>query len=303
MAKADRKSSMVCPCCGHQRAVGSETCAACGARRVGEPLVAPEVVLPSLGAAFAALGFALAVILAFAVAWLLGNDMKVARTLLVWALGEQTEFTRSLLQADPNLRYYRVISYDAYQVIISFWFGLVPLSMIGVWLARRARRLVRRDPARFGGRRLVRVSSGLSACLFVAFSAGALSYIPTAIEHGRAKHIAETQAKMWQLDYALRKYFRENGTYSLDLSDLQSISAEPLPLVDYWGNKIGYTAASLVASKDSAQGFSNYQLVSPGPDGIPGTADDIIMRDGLIITAPTQTDLPTSLLAPEKPGK
>src|SRR5207237_7832059 len=105
-------------------------------------LVSPEVVLPSLGAAFTAFGVAVVIILAFAILWLFGDDMKVARALLVWALGEQTEFTRGLLQADAKLRYYRVFSYDAYRVVTSFWFGLIPLSMVGAWLSRRALGLV-----------------------------------------------------------------------------------------------------------------------------------------------------------------
>lgn len=297
---------MVCPCCGKARAADGRVCGACGARSVAEPLVAPEVILPRLGAALTALGCALLVFAVFAGVWLLGNDFKVARVLLVWALGSSTELTRSLLAADPNLPYYRIFSYDAYRLAFFLSFGLIPLSLLGVWLARRAARLARREPARFGGWRLARASLALSLLLFLAFSAAAVSSIPRAIEQGRAKHRAATYAIMYQYDLALRKYYREYGTYpepSELLAELQQVSDEPLPPLDYWQSSLAYTTASLIASKDGPPGFSNYQLVSPGPDAILGTADDLIMRDGMIVSSQEEADLPASLLAPEKPVK
>lgn len=303
MAMKDRKSSMVCPCCGQARAVEGEVCAGCGARRVGEPLAAPEAQLPCLGAAFTAIGCALVIAFAFIAVWLFSNDMKVARTLLVWMIGDGLELTRDLLHADPHLPYYRIFSYDAYRLAFYLSFGAIPLSLVGIWLARRALRLVRQDAARFGGRRIARASLALSMLLLVAFSAAAISSIPRAIENGRAKRIAATRTVFYQLDYALRKYRREFGTYPSDPSDLQRVCNEPLPQVDYWENTIRYYPGSLIASKDSPLGFSDYELRSPGPDGIFGTADDIVMRDGMIVTATAETDLPTSLLAPEKPVK
>jgi hypothetical protein len=303
MAKKDRKSTLVCPCCGQRRPLDTRVCAACGARHVDEPLAPPAVKLPRLGPAFTALGLALTLIAAFFILWLLSNDMKVARTLLVWMLGDGTPLTRAWLQADPDLPYYRIFSYDAYRLAFYLSFGMIPLAFIGLWLGRRAVKLARRDPARVGGLRLARSSYALSLLLFLSFGAAAVSSIPRAIEQGRARRLAATRAAFYQLHSALNKYYREHGTNPPELADLLRESKERLPQVDYWERAIVYSPGSLIAAKDGPPAFSNYELRSAGPDGILDTADDIIMRDGVIVTAPTEADLPASLLAPEKARK
>jgi hypothetical protein len=303
MAKTDRKSLMVCPCCGLKRAIESLGCDHCGARRVGDPLPAPDLLKPRLGAAFTAFGCALLIVLAFAAVWLLGNDLKVARVLLVWAIGDGTEFTRRLIEADRDLPIYRIFTYDAYRLAFFLSFGLIPLSLAGMWLARRALRLARREPMRFGGLKLARASLALSMFLFLSFSAAAISSIPRALKQGEAKRIAETNARLYQLHGALTRYYREHGTYPPRMDDLLQEEIEKrLPTVDYWDQAITYVTSSVVASKGSVP-FSNYELRSPGPDGIHDTADDIVMRDGVIEPVSAETALPTGLLPPEKTPK
>ena len=306
MTKTDRKSLMPCPCCGHEQDVDSLGCDHCGAQRVDDPMPKPDVMRPGLGPAFTAFGCALVIAISFIATWLLSNNLRVVRVLTVWVIGDGTEITRLWLQNDPDLPYYRIFSYDAYRLAFFLSFGLIPLSLLGIWLGRRAWRLARREPIRFGGLKLARASLALSTLLLMSFSAAALSSIPRAIEQGRAKHIAETRASLYQLHDMLTQYYREHGTYPPTFEDLQRESEEALskklPTMDYWEQVITYTTGSIIASKNMPE-FSNYELRSPGPDGIPNTADDIVMRDGVIVTAPAETDLPTSLLAPEKSGK
>src|ERR1041385_1890135 len=149
MAKTDRKSRRKslspCPCCGHERAIESLGCDYCGARRVGDPLPRPDVMKPGLGPAFAASGCAAVIILAFAGTWLLGNDLKVARVLMVWTFGDGLALTHEWLQLDPDLPHYRIFSYDAYRLAFLLSFGVIPLSLFGMWLARRAQRLAQQD--------------------------------------------------------------------------------------------------------------------------------------------------------------
>jgi hypothetical protein len=294
---------MTCPCCGQRCAADLSDCA-CGARRIGEPLAGPEVKLPSLGASFLALGCALLVPAAFLLIWLFGNDMKVVRALLVWAFGDGAKFTRDLLQADPNLPYYRIFSYDAYRLAFYLSAGLIPLSLVGFGLARRALRLAKSEPARFGGQPYARASLVLSAVLCLAFSAATVSLIPNAIERGRERRAAATRAMMYQLNQQwLEKFHREKGTYPAELEphELTRMSDRPLPLLDYWERPFSYSPGSVIASKGSPVGFSNYRLVSAGPDGQFGTEDDITMIDGVVVTTPSEADLPAGLLAPEKP--
>ena len=292
---------MICPCCGQTRALAATECAACGARQVGAPLLPPDVLLPKLGPAVAALSCAVLVVLAFLVFWVFGNDMRVGRVMLIWAIGDATKFTHELLQVDPKLPSYRIFSYDAYRLAFTLSVALIPLSLLGLWLGRRALRLARSYPARFGGLRLAKVALALSTTLFIIFSAATLSLIPNALARGKAKHLAATRAKMYELHYqALQKYHDEYGSYPQDLLDLARVNVEGVPQADYWDNNFNYQPVSVIASKGSAISFSNYKLVSAGPDGKLGTTDDITMVDGIIVEEQRDSELPPPVSIPEK---
>jgi hypothetical protein len=269
---------------------------------VGEPLTPPDFLMPKLGPALAALTCALLIVFAFLALWIFGNDMKVGRALLVYALGDGALLSQSLLKADPKLPYYRIFSYDAYRLAFLMSFGLIPLSVGGMWLARRAARMAKYDAAHFGGLSMAKVSLVMSTGLFVIFSAVMVTSIPGAIERGRAKRLAATRAMMYELhQQALQKYYEEYGSYPQDLSDLSRVNAESAPQSDYWRQNFIYLPVSVIASKGSAISFSNYKLVSAGPDGKIGTEDDITMVDGVIFEGHPESDLPATLLAPEKP--
>ncbi|MFN7926473.1 MAG: hypothetical protein U0Y68_00735 [Blastocatellia bacterium] len=254
--------------------------------------------MPSLGPAFTAVLIALVIFLAFVGAWLLSNDMKVARALLVLALGESTTFTKSLLQLDPSLPYYRIFTFDAYRLACYLSLALIPLSILGLALARRARKLATLQPLQFGGRRL---AGGAFACLLVfllVFSAAGISWIPRAIQQGRAKHVAAVRAEFYRLHgEALNQHYAAFGTYPQELSDLRDYTSQVIPSTDYWGNAIRYAPTALIAARNSTPGYSNYQLVSAGPDGVLGTADDIRMVDGVIVNATDEDDWFTSFFS------
>ncbi len=302
MKDKPRNNSTICFCCGHSREISSNECPFCGARQVGPPLAPPDVLMPKLSLPFGALACALAVILAFLAVWIFGNDMKVGRVFMVWALGDGTKFTQSLLYADPKLPYYRIFNYDAYRLAFILSLGAIPLSILGMWLARRAVRLIKFDSAGFGGMKTARFSFALSACLLAVFGAVTITSIPGAIERGRAKRIAATRALMYELHArALQKYYREYGTYPQELADLSRVNAESSPQSDYWEHAFVYQPVGVIASKGSAISLGNYKLVSAGADGQFGTKDDIVMSDGVIVDSQTETDALEELPAPEKP--
>ncbi|HEX4949206.1 MAG TPA: hypothetical protein VFZ34_21190 [Blastocatellia bacterium] len=290
---------MVCPCCGSSRPTEAEVCPTCQARVVGDPLLPPHIKLPELGPALVALLTAVVILVVFLATWLLSNDMKVARVLLVLVLGESTTFTKSLLQLDPGLLQYRIYSFDAYRLACILSFGAVPLSLLGLWLARRALKLMQHDPLQFGGRRMALTALTLSFLWFVVFSAAGISSIPRAVQRGRAKHLAAMRAEFYRLhNEALNRYYTEFETYPQELSDLRDFVPEVIPVTDYWGNAIKYSPTALIASKTSTPGYSTYQLVSAGPDGVMETSDDIRMIDGVIVDAPENDDWFSSFFTP-----
>ena len=295
LSKEARKKLTICPCCGcTSTELHQEVCSGCGARRVGEPLAQPDVKLPGLGPAITALAVPLLVIAAFGALWLFGNDMKVLRVLATTFIGESTKVTTEWLRVDPRLPYYRIFSFDAYRLAFYLSAGIIPLALAGMWLARRAMRLVKRDSAVFGGKRMARASLALSSLVLTTVATVTITAIPGAIERGREKRIAATHAVMYQLhEQALKKYHDEFGTYPQELQDLARVRREPVTQEDYWERGMTYTPVSVIASKGTAVGFSNYRLVSAGPDGEFGTDDDITMIDGVVVSNKTDLDMPT----------
>ncbi len=289
-----------CPCCGSSCQIAQAACPSCHARSVGEPMLQPETKLPGLGPALLALIVAAAIMLAFLATWFLGNDMKVARVLLVLVLGESTAFTKSLLQLDPSLLQYRIFSFDAYRLASFMSLGLIPLSLLGMWMARRVLKLRKLNPVQFGGQRMAVTALLLSMLWFVLFSAAGLSSIPRALQRGRAKHLAAMRAQFYRMhNEALNRYYADFGTYPQELSDLRDFVPEVIPVTDYWGTAISYSPTALIASKNGAPGYSNYQLVSAGPDAILGTPDDIRMIDGVIVDASDESDWFASFFKPK----
>lgn len=290
-----QKDTMICPCCGEVRGIAAMECLACGARQIGEPMVQPDVLLPKLGMSFSALACVILVMLTFLFVWILSDDMKVGRVLLVWAVGDGTKFTNELLKNDHHLPYYRIFAYDAYKQGSMLAFGLVPLSLIGVWLGRKAMRRAKTSPAQFGGFSVARFSSVMSVALLVIFSTLLVSSIPGMLERGRAKKAAATRAMMYALHYeALQKFHREYGSYPQELTDLTRVNAEAVPHSDYWENGFSYQPVGVVASRGSAISFNEYKLVSAGPDEKFGTADDITMVDGIVVDTPVGEDAATA---------
>lgn len=291
---------LTCPCCGASRQTQPAACASCQARSVGEPMLQPATKLPSLGPALTALIVAGVILLAFLATWLLGNDMKVARVLLVLALDESTALTKSLLQLDPALLQYRIFSFDALRLASFMSLGAIPLSLVGMGLACRALKLRKLNPLQFGGQRMAATALLLSLLWFVLFSAAGVSSIPRALQRGRAKHLAAMRAQFYRMhNEALNRYYAEFRTYPQELSDLRDFVPEVIPVTDYWGTAISYSPTALIASKNGALGYSNYQLVSAGPDAILGTADDIRMIDGVIVDASDESDWFASFFKPK----
>ena len=179
----------------------------------------------------------------------------------------------------------------------------MPLSLIAIRKAWGAARQATLRPQEYGGLRTAQLSFALATMLFVGFAAAGFGGIPNMIERGRERHLAQTRAAMYEQAAALHSFSRENGTFPQVRTEL----SEQLPKADYWENEFKYEPFGTVASNATGViggiGFNSYTLRSAGPDGALGTADDIVMVDGVIVDRPAESDLPPSLLAPATPRK
>ena len=245
---------MMCPCCGDQIALGIQACA-CGARFVGAPLDETPIKMRRFGPAMTAL------------------------LLLLLAIG--------------------------LTAIVTKW--LTGLALVPAWYALRALRLEKRDPVGYGGRRIALATLTLALTGAAGMAAYGISRIPHALENHSIRRVAATQAAMHRLAGILEDYKATTGAYPKNTADLKKVLSEAMP-EDYWEKTIRYQSypealadAALRNNNDPSQPnapalaiqFNTFELRSAGADGIEGTDDDIIMRDGVFFTNAQIKKLPS----------
>lgn len=157
-------------------------------------------------------------------------------------------------------------------------------ACIGLWCGLRSLVRYRRDPRHYGGPRLATTGLVLSALILLSLGGYWTYRIPKAINAYHDRREAATRATMYHLSNLLTKYKTEYGTYPQDLQDLRLITNESISDGDGWGQELIFSASSLVASKSGPVSLAHFQIVSLGPDGKPGTDDDLVLRDDLLIS-------------------
>jgi hypothetical protein len=133
--------------------------------------------------------------------------------------------------------------------------------------------------------------AGIALGAAVAVGVGGLlvARIPRALESRRQASLAATRAEMYHMAGLIQRYHDVYGVYPDRMSDLARVEGvTPVPDArDSWDHRIiysGYTSG-IAASGGGLTLNANFELRSPGPDGVPNTPDDIIMRDGAIVDA------------------
>jgi hypothetical protein len=165
---------------------------------------------------------------------------------------------------------------------------------------------MRRAPARFAGHRAAR--AGLAATVAAALALSTLVGV-TVPERLRMRELARRageNALLYSTDLALMRYRRRFGTYPATLEDLRRLEdpdgsvARLLAAVGAGEYRPETDLASLSAGRAKAVArrrrgraaddmagdlivLTNYELALPGRDGVLGTADDLRIRDGLIL--------------------
>jgi hypothetical protein len=79
-----------------------------------------------------------------------------------------------------------------------------------------------------------------------------------------------TNVRVSSLQALIENHERRHGSLPASLSEILPAGPGPLSMDrDVWGNLIEYTVSA-----------GEYEVRAPGPDGVPGTADDIVARRG-----------------------
>lgn len=287
----------ICPCCG-VKFYGdfSNGCGTCGARSVGEPLPKPEQELPSYGRAL--------------ILSIMGSLMVLVLLLqIVFAFMKRHSF---------SLSFWSIMNASETAAWRLKWLA-IPVTLVVFFLGRKLYKSIVVDPQRFCGVTYARCGllASTLVCAFIAFFI-AIS-IPARLRNRELAAEAAYEAYVHRVDRAFLEYSTRYQTLPSDPQDLKRLPdpdgslatalRELGPLGPGAYKPSGSDLASLPqrkprrlqglvirnATADSGSddrlptgwSFTDYDLRLPGPDKIPGTDDDLIVRDGLIKKAST----------------
>lgn len=188
----------------------------------------------------------------------------------------------------------------------------VPVAIAAIWGGLRSLRTIRNSPATFGGLRLAR--GGFSAAILVTLMVATLIgvTVPERLRRREWGIEAAELARGYTFHRALLEYRERHGTLPPRDEFVRELRTLPDPdgsiaeaLHNY--DASGYEATSVVAAAapktkalprggairnvslnstaDAAPvSFTSYELRLPGKDKKPNTEDDLVVRDGLILT-------------------
>ncbi len=305
LASQRKRQKTICPCCGFKfEGFLSGGCAACGALPVGEALPKPEHELPSYARSFV-------------IAVMGGLMVLLFLTQTIVALVQRAPTVA------PNLALSSVLSFDLWSWIAAAetaawrlkWVA-IPVTILVLWTSRKVYRSMLQAPSRFCGFNYAR--SGLMASVIVPTLIAVLIgvTVPERLRRREWGIEAGIYARGYRIDRALLEYQARNGTLPADpwdlldkdrLPDPDGSIAEALKGIDLSAYKTSADLAALPPQKTrtlrgavirralantatddaSPEGlsFNTYELPLPGADGLRGTEDDLLMRDGLIMRA------------------
>ena len=304
---------IICPACGSSvEGDLRQGCSSCGARAVGPPLARPEHELPSYGRA--SIAFASGVMMS--VGFLFSTTAA-----LVENNGLSLRFW--------TLRFWTVVAAGETAAWRLKWMAL-PVAIAVLWSGARIIRSIKTDPNKFIGLRAARIGFTNAAVVTTLFATLIGITVPARLRQRRYGIEAKLYARGRTLSRALLEYRELHGTVPPQeelvkelrtLPDPDGSIAEALRDLDPSGYQPGAVLASATKAKPTALrggairnasvnttagsagdhgiAFTNYDWRLPGEDKILNTDDDLIIRDGLVMTvADFQTYFATRSSAP-----
>jgi len=283
----------ICPCCGVKFAGDfSNGCVSCGAQSVGEPLPKPEQELPSYSRALMLATIGSLMVSALVAQIVIAFFQRVPFSFSFWSLAIAAQTAAWRMK----------------------WVA-IPATLFVLFVSRRIYKSILRDSVRFCGLRYARggFTAAALSCGLVATLIGVS--VPARLRHRQWAIEAAYNARVYRLDRAFVEYGNRYHSLPSDPQDLLKSLPDPDGSLAAALNGIGplspgaykpsgadlaalpqrkpRTLQGLVirnASVDSSTddrlptgwSFTNYELRLAGPDKIPGTEDDLIVRDGLI---------------------
>jgi hypothetical protein len=281
---------IICPCCGF-RFEGDlrKGCEGCGARSVGEPLPKPEHELPAYGRPLLLAVMGTAMVLGF-----------LTQTIFALAKNVPFSFGFSDWIAAGETAAWRLK-----------WIS-IPISFVVLWGGRRIYRSMMLTPARFVGLKVAR--RGLLTSAFVSLLILTLIgvTVPARLRQRQMSLEAATKAQLYTIARAQLEYSALHGMIAPDfMNDLKTLpdpggsiaaALANLDQADYkthgadvavvkpkqrtLSGAVLRNAAESAANEDPPVGglSTNYELRLPGADRVLDTDDDVILRDGVILT-------------------
>jgi len=287
-------------------------CAYCGARAIGPPLANAEHQLRSFGRA---------TIVSASGAVLFAGFLSLVIATLIQFRG----FPLRLSSLVSFLDLSAILSAGEVAAWRLKWVAL-PVAVAVLWSGARLVRSIRKNPDLFIGLRAARagLAASIVAVLMVATLIGVT--VPERLRRHQWAVDAGYYAQAYTIQRALLEYRALHGTLPTSDDFVKALSSLPDPngsIAEALRNMDpnGYQSNSVVAaastkSKPLVRGtalrfattsattdppsvsFTNYDLRLPGPDKLPNTDDDFVVRDGLVMKA---SELPTSAAKPNAP--
>ncbi len=297
----------ICPCCGF-RFEGDlrNGCEGCGARSVGEPLPKPERELPAYG-----------------------RSLLLTVAGIVMVVGFLAETVASLFKNAPlSLGFSDWIAAGETAAWQLKWV-VIPVTALVLLGGRRIHNSMTQDPARFVGLGIARRSLLASALVSVVMVTLIGVTVPARLRQRRMRIEAGVNARAYTLIRAQLEYRNLHGTIATDLvKDLSElpdhdgsiaaalVDVDPAgyqPRADIAvlpkgngralpGGALKNASISTVEAPAGGLSFTNYELRLAGEDKLMNTADDLIIRDGIVLKASEVKDaLPVR--TPTRAGK
>lgn len=164
---------------------------------------------------------------------------------------------------------------------------LIAPALLGAYVSIVASQQARREPMCFGGLRLAQAGVVLSSLVLPSLLLVGSYRIERWYADQKERARAASRARMLELALAIQAYQKQHQALpSPQLQELQAAGLAPNPVTDEWGKRLRYQPTGELAAMNplAAPLLTQYSITSAGEDGEFGTADDLVLRNGVFVS-------------------